>query len=62
MSTPESDIQDFQVSLEVEGTSTHGSSVESHSFKTANDENSGNEQYCGLHALAEACQTFNDQP
>ena len=66
MCTPESDIQGFQVSLEVEGTSAHGSSVESssllaHSFKTANDESSGNEQYCGLDALAEACKTADDQ-
>ena len=66
LSTPESDIQGFQVSLEGEGTSAHGSSVESsslctHSFKIANDENSGNEQYCGLDALAEACKTVDNQ-
>ena len=68
MSAPESDVhQGFQVSHEGEGTSARGLCVKSsssftHSSKTIppNDENSVEEQYCGLDALAEACKTAAD--
>ena len=66
MFTPESDVQQgFQVSLEGKGTSAHGSypkssSSSTRSSKTANSEKPGNQQSCGLNALAEACKTVED--
>lgn len=66
MFTPESEVQQgFQVSLEGERTSPHwsylkSSSSSTRSFKTANSENSGNQQSCRLDALTEVCKTVED--